>query len=629
MRILPRVLKRQVLFALCTAFTIPTVIATEPAVNQQKMAQSTEEEPKDIHQLLDELASQSISDDPELRSILGLANDGIGDLSHQMTDVSLTRREELRSELKQALEAVKAYNPQELEQQERWSYGLATWLYRVQIDLMAFDWMPSWLPVGGSIYAVDQLFSIPVSIPQFMQNHHAIVDIEDAQNYIARLEGIGRKIDQVSANYDMQAEQGVIPPKVALEGAAQQIRTLLQPEAGSSLFVKALQRKLKGVPEINEKKRATLLEQAEEAVKNHTNPAYARLLERLDKTLKTDPPNRGIWAVPGGKAFYDAALRWNTSTNVDADTIHEIGLEEVARIEQRMDELLRAQGLKKGSVGKRITTLAKDPRFAYEDSDEGRAEIIADIEDALARLQPHIPEYFSLLPEQSLQVLPVPEYAEDTSPGGYYYPPAMDGSRPGTFFINLGDIESNNRWSLPTLAYHEGSPGHHFQISIGQTLKDLPLLRRSLNPSAFTEGWALYAEQLVAEMGLYKDDPLGDLGRLQAEMFRSVRLVVDTGLHRKRWTPEKAADYMIEKTGMNPRDVRSEINRYLVQPGQASSYKMGHLKMLEIRENAKKQLGEDFDIRAFHDVVLGNGALPLLVLEKVVDEWVLSVKAEI
>lgn len=604
----------KILFALCLTAVISTAGAAE-----------AEDKTTNFHELLDDLAARSITNDPEIRSILGLTDDGLGDLSHQMTDVSLQRRSQLREELSQALEAVSAYEREALKGQERWSYDLSRWLYRTQVDLMAFDWMPAWLPASGSVYAVDQLFSIPVTIPQFMQNHHAVNDEEDAQNYITRLKGIGRKLDQVSANFDMQADKGVTPPKVALEGAAAQIRTLLEPEPGASIFVEILQRKLKNLSEISTKQRQTLLEKAESAVREYTSPAYERLLTRLDKTLESDPPNRGVWALPEGKAFYDAALRWNTSTNLDANEIHQIGLEEVARIEKRMDTLLRTQGLDKGSVGERINTLAKDPRFAYEDSDEGRKQVIADIEAAIDLLNSHIPDYFSRLPEQSLQVLPVPEHAQETSPGGYYFPPAMDGSRPGTFFINLGDMASNNRWSLPTLAYHEGSPGHHFQISLGQTLDELPLLRRSLNPSAFTEGWALYAEQLAAEMGVYEDFPLGDLGRLQAEMFRSVRLVVDTGLHRKRWTPERAEAYMLDKTGMNPRDVRAEINRYLVQPGQATSYKMGHLKMLSIRADAKERLDDRFDIRAFHDVVLGNGALPLLVLEQVVDEWVDSV----
>ncbi|WP_342367068.1 DUF885 domain-containing protein [Lysobacter arenosi] len=348
---------------------------------------------------------------------------------------------------------------------------------------------------------------------------------------------------------------------------------------------------------------------------------------RLDEVIATRSGNRGVWALPDGKAFYDAALRWNTSTDLDADAIHRIGLQEVARIDKEVDALLVRQGLREGTVGERMQALNKDPRFLYADSDAGRAELVADIQRSLDKLQPRIPEYFGRVPTQRLEVRTVPVQAQATAPGGYYSPPAMDGSRPGVFFINLGDMAANTRFSLPTLTYHEGSPGHHFQISLGQTLTGLPLLRRSLNPSAFSEGWALYAEQLAAEMGLYKDDPWGDLGRLRAEMFRSVRLVVDTGLHRKRWTPERAIDYMQAKTGMTEAEVRIEVYRYLVQPGQASSYKMGHLKMVELRQRAQKRLGKRFDIRAFHDLVLGNGALPLSVLEKAVDEWVATVAA--
>ena len=605
------------IFVVCLAVYTPFLAAAE----ERKPSDKTS-----FHDQLDEFTALIINADPELRSILGLRDDGIGDLSHRMSDVSLARRDELRAYFEQGVDSLAYYNREALEGQERWSHDMATWLYQTQLDLLAFEWAPAWMPGGGSVYAVDQLFSIPVVIPQFMQNHHSVANENDAENYIARLKAIGEKLDQVRANFDMQAEHGVIPPKVALEGAANQIRTLLSAEGDANIFVRSLRKKLEGVREINAEQRQKFLNAAETAVQQYTNPAYARLLERLDDTLDENPPNQGVWALPQGKEFYDAALRWNTSTALDAETIHQIGLEEVARIEQRMDELLRAEGLDDGSVGERVRKLSKDPRYSYEDSDAGREKVIADIEAALTRLEPYIPEYFRRVPEQSLQVLPVPEHAEGTSPGGYYYPPAMDGSRPGTFFINLGDNESNTRWSLPTLAYHEGSPGHHFQISLNQTLDELPLLRRILNPSPFTEGWALYAEQLVAEMGVYDDDPLGNLGRLQAEMFRSVRLVVDTGLHRKRWTPEQAQAYMIEKTGMNTRDVQSEINRYLVQPGQASSYKMGHLKMLDLREGAKARLGEHFDIREFHDVVLGSGALPLLVLERVVDEWIVSVK---
>lgn len=615
---------KKLVLAVCVALAIPSGFAV--ALSDNSTEKQASEEAKSFNQLFDELAAIHINSDPELRSILGFVDDGFGDLSDQMSDVSLQRRAELRAEVEHSLKAVQAYDRDTLEGQERWSHDLATWLYGVQADLLAFDWAPSWMQLGTSVYAVDQLFSIPVSIPQFMQNHHGVQDEGDAKKYIARLEAIGQKIDQVSDNFDMQQELGVIPPKVALEGAAGQISTLLEAEPELNFFVAALRDKLEALEDMDGERQQALLAEATAAVQAHTNPAYARLLERLEQTLENNPPNQGVWALPDGQAFYNAALRWNTSTNLTADEIHQIGLAEVARVERLMDELLQEQGLVEGSVGERVTHLAADPRYAYEDSAAGRDKVIADVEAALERLDSHISDYFNRLPEQPLQVQPVPRHAEATAPGGYYFPPALDGSRPGTFFINLGDIASHTQWNLPTLAYHEGAPGHHFQISLAQTLDDLPFLRRMLNPSPYTEGWALYAEQLVAEIGIYENDPLGDLGRLQAEMFRSVRLVVDTGLHHKRWTPEQAEAYMIDKTGMNQRDVRVEINRYLVQPGQATSYKIDHLKIVELREDAKEQLGERFDMGEFHDVVLSNGALPLLVLEQVVAEWVASVE---
>lgn len=609
---------RRTLFTV--AFTVAALVAQGcPAAEEARR-------PETLHALLDSQMRSAVVRDPELRSQLGISGDGI-DLSAQLTDVSLPRREERRAELQADLDAIRTWDRDSLVGQERWNYDLATWFYTTQIDLMRFDWAPSWLPAGATTYAVDQLFSVPVTLPQFLDNNHAVTDEASARNYIARLSAAAAKLDQVRANFDMQAQHGVVPPQVALEGAATQIRALLKPQPAQSVFVQSLRRKLDKAKAIAPARRDQLLAQAASAVAGQTNPAYARLLARLDEVIATKPGNRGVWSLPDGKAFYDAALRWNTSTDLDADEIHRIGLAEVARIGKEMDALLVRQGLRKGTVGERMQMLNHDKRFLYADSDAGRAELVADIQRSLERLQPHVSQYFGRVPRQPLEVRTVPVQSQATAPGGYYSPPAMDGSRPGVFFINLGDMAANTRFSLPTLTYHEGSPGHHFQISLGQTLTDLPLLRRSLNPSAFTEGWALYAEQLAAEMGLYKDDPWGDLGRLRAEMFRSVRLVVDTGLHRKRWTPEQAIDYMEAKTGMTAAEVRVEVYRYLVQPGQASSYKMGQLKLVELRERAQRKLGDRFDIRAFHDLVLGNGALPLGVLEKAVDDWIASVEA--
>lgn len=572
----------------------------------------------DVDALVERQYADVLQEMPQVASLLGLP--GAEESAHLLNDVSLSRREPMREMLAGNLAELRAIDRDAITGQQRWTWDTAVWMYERQAELAAPDWAVAWMALSG-VYAVDHLFGIPTTLPQFLSEQHAIGSVADAEAYLSRLHAVDTQLGQVIDNLDLQAGKGVVPPRVSLESLATQVRTLLAPEPADSLFVTSMARRLEGVDGLDADGRAALLARAAEAVEASVYPGYTRLLARVGELLEAQPDNHGVWALPGGDAWYDAALRWNTSTGLDADAIHEIGVSEVARIEREMEAILRAQGLTDGSVAERVQVLQTDPAHTYSDDAAGRAEVIADIRAALDRIEPHLDTWFGTRPDAPLQVQPVPGYAQDSAPGGYYYPPALDGSRPGVFYINLGTLD-HARWTLPTLAYHEGAPGHHFQIALGQSLTDLPLMRRTLNPSAFTEGWALYVEQLAAEMGVYEDDPLGDLGRLQAEMFRAVRLVVDTGLHRKRWSRDRAMTYMADKTGMSNNDVRIEIDRYLVQPGQACSYKIGHLRMVELRDRARDALGDDFDIRAFHDLLLGNGALPLAVVENAVDEWI-------
>jgi uncharacterized protein (DUF885 family) len=291
-----------------------------------------------------------------------------------------------------------------------------------------------------------------------------------------------------------------------------------------------------------------------------------------------------------------------------------------------MDTLLKAQGLGVGTVAERVQALHKDPRFLLPNTDEGRQQLLARYQQILDEVSARMPEYFRTVPPGKLLVQRVPVSAENNEAGAYYQPAAMDGSRPGTFFANLRDVGETATWTMKTLAYHEGIPGHHFQISTGLNLKDLPLIRQQTLYSAYAEGWALYAERFAAEIGMYKDDPFGDVGRLEAELFRSARLVVDTGLHAQGWTREQAITYMVNTTGMNESEVITEVERYMGQPGQACAYKVGQLKILELRERAKTALGPRFNLKDFHAVVLENGGVPLTLLEKLVDEWIASAK---
>jgi uncharacterized protein (DUF885 family) len=295
-------------------------------------------------------------------------------------------------------------------------------------------------------------------------------------------------------------------------------------------------------------------------------------------------------------------------------------LSEVARINGEMDTLLKSQGLTVGTVAERVHALHKDPRFLLPNTEDGRQQLLEKYQQILDEVNARMPEYFRDVPTTRLTVERVPVEAEKGSAGAYYQQAAMDGSRPGTFFANLRDVGETATWTMKTMAYHEGIPGHHFQISTALNLKDLPLIRQQTLYSAYAEGWALYAEQLAAEIGMYKDDPFGDLGRLEAEIFRAARLVVDTGLHAENWTRERAIAYMVDTTGMN--EVISEVERYMGLPGQACAYKVGQLKILELRERAKAALGSKFNLKDFHAVVLENGGVPLTVLDKLVDDWI-------
>jgi uncharacterized protein (DUF885 family) len=330
----------------------------------------------------------------------------------------------------------------------------------------------------------------------------------------------------------------------------------------------------------------------------------------------------GVGRLPDGAAYYAAMLRQMTTTDYTPDQVHQLGLSEIARINGEMDALLKSQGLSVGTVAERVQALHKDPRFLLPNDEPGRKALLDKYQQILDEVNARMPEYFRTVPAARLTVQRVPAAAEKGSAAAYYDQPAMDGSRPGAFFVNLRDVGETATWTMKTLAYHEGIPGHHFQISTALNLKNLPLIRQQTLYSAYAEGWALYAERLAAEIGMYKDDPFGDLGRLEAEMFRAARLVVDTGMHAKNWTREQAIAYMVGTTGMNESEVVSEVERYMGLPGQACAYKVGQLKILELRERAKAALGDKFNLKDFHSVVLDNGGLPLMLLDKMVDEWI-------
>jgi uncharacterized protein (DUF885 family) len=354
-------------------------------------------------------------------------------------------------------------------------------------------------------------------------------------------------------------------------------------------------------------------------VANNVYPALDRQIAAMERLRPTSRPGDGAWRLTNGDAIYAEALRQATTTNFSPAEVHQMGLSQVAEISAQIDSILKSQGYTQGTVGERLAALNKDPKQLYSDSDAGRADLLAGLNAGVKDMYGRLPQAFATVPSAPLEIRRVPPEIQDGASNGYYRRASLDGARPAIYFINLKDVGDWPKFTLPTLSYHEGVPGHHLQISISQESKDIPTLRKLGFFSAYSEGWALYAEQLADEMGVYANDPLGRAGFLQSFLFRAARLVVDTGLHTKRWSREQATDYMVATTGFaRPRSQR-EVERYCTQIGQACSYKVGHMAWTRARDEAKRTLGDRFDIKQFHEV-LKEGAMPLSILERRIRE---------
>jgi uncharacterized protein (DUF885 family) len=442
---------------------------------------------------------------------------------------------------------------------------------------------------------------------------------------LSRLAEFGRVLRETHERVTDDRANGVIPPDFVIEKALVGMNKFIQGGATENPLVTTLGPKLEALDGLDETTAGQLVDEAAQLVATEVIPGYQAMISLFESMLPEATHDAGIWRLPDGDAIYATKLQSNTTTQYSPDEIHATGLAEVDRIEGEMLDILDSQGIAGGSFAERVRIVMEDPAHQFPNTDEGRADMIAYLEDFDRRIMAIAADYFITIPPQPLEIVRVPEYSQDSSPGGYYNGPALDGSRPGRFYINQKQTADNPRWTLPTLMIHEGSPGHHFQISTSQLIEGVPLLRRLSPFNAFSEGWALYSERIAkTDMGLYDDDPLGDLGRLQAEMFRAVRLVVDTGMHAKRWSREQAIEYMITKTGMTTEEVTREIERYVVWPGQATAYKTGQLALLAMREEAERKLGERFDLREFHEAVLMNGAMPLDILKDNLSSWAAS-----
>jgi uncharacterized protein (DUF885 family) len=571
--------------------------------------------PVTVNNAVNKFTVEFALDTPELLTGLGVIDNTPLDFhSGKLSSYTKEQDDENRARLKRARAMMNRFDPEKLEGQDKLTWEIATWFLDDLIARAAFDY---------SDYRVNQISGPTVDLPQFLTDLHVIKNERSVKRYISRIREFGRVLRETKARIEDDRAHGVVPPDFIVAKAIGVMGKFIEGGAAANALVTTLPAKLDKIENLGAEKKERYLAEATQAVEEEVIPGYQALIALFEEIAPTAPHDAGIWRIPDGEAIYAAALRSNTTTEMTAEEIHDIGLREVARIEGEMDAILDARGLTEGTVAERVKQLMADPAHLFPNTDEGRRDMLAYLVRLNDEVMAKAPQFFATLPPQKIEIVRVPEYSEDSSAGGYYNPPALDGSRPGRFYINQKNTADNPRWTLPTLLYHEAAPGHHFQLSASQLIKGVPLLRKVSPFSAYSEGWALYAERLAAEdMEMYADDPLGDLGRLQAEMFRAVRLVVDTGMHAKRWSREEAIAYMLAKTGNTEDEVTREIERYVVWPGQATAYKTGQLAILRMRAKAEAALGETFDLKEFHELVLMNGAMPLGILDMTVDEWI-------
>lgn len=549
---------------------------------------------------------------PEFLSNLRIIPASIEWYEDDLDDASVAAQRRATEQTARSLAMLRSYDRASQTPEQLLSTDILDWFLDQQVRGAEFQFHD---------YPVNQLFGIQNGLPEFMIETHQINSEDDAEDYIARLGKFGIKFDQVIEGLQLRDGMGVVPPAFVLEKVLTENRAFIgQPATANPLYTSFVERAAK-VEDLSEERRTALAAEVAATIESAVYPAYARLNTFLEGQQARATTDAGVWKLPDGDRYYAWALRGFTTTDYTPDQVHQLGLDQVASISAEMRAILDAQGHAGDTVGVWMARLNADPRFLYPATPEAKAQIVADYQAIIDEIDARSGEAFNIRPSMGVEVKPIPEFREKNAPRAYYNAPPRDGSKPGVFYINLRKPAEEARFSMRTLAYHEAIPGHHFQIAIAQELKGVPQFRTFGLFTAYTEGWALYAEQVAAEHG-FMDDPYDRLGYLQAALYRAVRLVVDTGLHHKRWTREQAITYMQDTTGMPETEVVAEIERYIVMPGQACAYMVGKLKILELRAKAQAALGERFDEKGFHDVVLRNGAVPLAILERLVDDWV-------
>ena len=561
----------------------------------------------------DELFQRDLAQSPQFQAQLGIKTEDYGEWDDYSDEFAIQLNEQTQRDLERLRSE---FDYDALSPESQLSYRVFE--YNQEADLSAFPWR-------HHVYAVSQMRNIGSQVPTFLQNQHRIDTREDAEDYISRLAGVEQVMDQFVALLQQRAEMGVVPPQMVYDRALPAVRNMLtgapfEEGAEDGVLLADFRGKVEAL-ELDEDAEAMLVNDAANALSGPFRAGYQALGSELERLQSISDHNDGVWALPDGDAFYANRVKLWTTVEMDPEEIHQLGLQEVARIRAEMEAIKNEVGFD-GDLNAFFEHVRTDPDNYYPNTDAGRQAYIEDATALIDGVYDIADEYFNVMPEAPLEVRRVEPWRENGSSTAFYNRPSLDGSRPGIYYINQQNMNSVQKHIMNSLAYHEGAPGHHFQLAIQQELEGIPEFRKHNGYSAYSEGWALYTEALMKEAGMYEGLPMRDFGRLSEEMKRAVRLVVDTGMHHKRWDLQQSIDYMTENTPMAPADIERQIKRYFVVPGQALSYKVGMIKIQELRERAREALGEDFDIRAFHDKILKNGAMPLVVLEQVIDDWI-------
>ncbi|MFC4349394.1 DUF885 domain-containing protein [Kordiimonas lipolytica] len=553
-------------------------------------------------------------DSPQTMSSLRMLEPwGITGHNAELDDLSLAHDEVQRARTQENYEILMSYEDEGLDAEQRFNKKLMAYSLKEDLEHPEYDYYN---------YPLTQLYGWHNNFPAFMTGTHSIQDLDEAEYYVARLHAARTQFDQFMEQLKKREEIGIIPPTFILEKVEAQLKPFVKDDPKENAFYAGVKDKIEGLEDASDADKARILGEIEAAITDVINPIWGELQQYV-ATLKAKSNNdAGAWKFPDGERFYKTRLEHFTTTDMTAEEIHQLGLSEVARLQGQMLGIFAEMGYDTSiPFAELIEAYADEPRHYYPDTAEGREQILADYTAMIEEIDAGIADQFNMKPKAPVEVVRVPEFMEQGAPGGYYNQPAMDGSRPGQFYANLYDIKGTPKYGMRALTYHEAVPGHHYQIALQMEQEDLPMFRQFSHYGAYVEGWALYAERVGWELGFMKTND-DKIGALQSELFRAVRLVVDTGIHAKKWTREQAIDYMASNTGMAMSDVVTEIERYIVWPGQATGYKIGQLTMLRLRDKARDALGDKFDIKAFHDLVLKGGAVPLTILEEQVDAFI-------